>query len=62
MSSRWLGAILAAATLLACGTAAAGQVTDLRRLPVITGDAGASVAKAAVCAACHGPEGHSLVS
>jgi cytochrome c553 len=34
---------------------------DLRRIEPIHGDASAGAAKAAVCAACHGPNGNSLV-
>lgn len=39
-------------------SAASASVLDLRRMqPVVSGDAHASAAKAAVCAACHGPQG-----
>lgn len=37
--------------------AAPASVLDLRRMQPVSGDAQAGAAKAAVCAACHGPQG-----
>ncbi|MDR2215307.1 MAG: c-type cytochrome [Nevskiaceae bacterium] len=54
----------AAALLLFCAGAAAlaVEVQDLRSVPAITGDAQAGATKAALCVACHGPDGHSMVA
>lgn len=38
-------------------SAAPASVLDLRRMQPVSGDAHAGAAKAAVCAACHGPQG-----
>lgn len=38
-------------------SAAPASVLDLRRMQPVSGDAQAGAAKAAVCAACHGPQG-----
>jgi cytochrome c553 len=38
-------------------SAALASVLDLRRMQPVSGDAHAGAAKAAVCAACHGPQG-----
>jgi cytochrome c553 len=38
-------------------SAATAGVLDLRRMQPVSGDAHAGAAKAAVCAACHGPQG-----
>lgn len=44
-----------------CTWATAGEWLDLRGAAPIRGDAAAGAAKAAVCAACHGPNGNSIV-
>ncbi len=57
-------ACIAAALLLAIGavsTACAADYVDLRGAAPIHGDASAGVTKAAVCAACHGPNGNAIV-
>jgi cytochrome c553 len=47
--------------ITACTSALAANYMDLRTVQPIHGDAAAGAAKAAVCAACHGPNGNSLV-
>lgn len=47
--------------LLCAATLAAAGPLDLRRAGRIEGDAAAGAAKVAVCVACHGPEGNSVV-
>jgi cytochrome c553 len=51
--------ILAAALLPA--VAGAGSYVDLRRIEPIRGDMASGAAKTAVCVACHGPSGNSIV-
>lgn len=55
--TRLLPVLLAAV----CASATAGEWLDLRGAAPIHGDAAAGAAKAAVCAACHGPNGNSIV-
>lgn len=53
---------LAVLFTLACATAAtAADYVDLRAIEPIHGDAAAGAAKAAVCFACHGPNGNAVV-
>lgn len=55
---RWAAVLL----LSGAGTGAlAANYVDLRRIEPIRGDAAAGAAKAAVCAACHGPNGNAIV-
>ncbi len=44
-------------TLAMVSFAASARPADLRREPIVHGDAQAGAAKAAACAACHGPDG-----
>jgi cytochrome c553 len=46
-----------AARTAAAGAAPPARVADLRRMQPVSGDAQAGAGKAAVCAACHGPQG-----
>jgi cytochrome c553 len=48
---------VAAQQLATATSAAPAGVLDLRRMQPVSGDAHAGAAKAAVCAACHGPQG-----
>lgn len=47
--------------VVAAASAPASEWLDLRGAPPIRGDAAAGAAKAAVCTACHGPNGNSIV-
>lgn len=68
----WMGALLAAATVLATPTLAFAQndsapgndkpgYHDLRRVTQISGDAARGQSRSELCAACHGPAGISIV-
>jgi cytochrome c553 len=49
------------ATTLLSDAAHAGHYVDLRRIEPIRGDMASGAAKTAVCVACHGPSGNSIV-
>ncbi|HEX7915172.1 c-type cytochrome [Rudaea sp.] len=56
-----LRARAAAFALAASASAFAADYVDLRRIEPIDGDAAAGAQKAAVCFACHGPNGNAIV-
>jgi cytochrome c553 len=60
--AKCLRPIIAAVALAIANTVSAAGYVDLRRIEPIQGDAGAGAAKAMVCAACHGPNGNSVVA
>lgn len=62
LPARRAPAFLASVLLAAgCASAPASEWLDLRGAAPVRGDAAAGAAKAAVCAACHGPNGNSIV-
>jgi cytochrome c553 len=58
---RLLWSVTSTTVLVACITASAADFIDQRGVAAIHGDAAAGEAKAAVCTACHGPNGNAEV-
>jgi cytochrome c553 len=53
--------LLTTIVLIAAASTHAGDYVDQRQIRPIRGDAAAGAAKAAVCMACHGPNGNAIV-